>query len=44
MNKEKINLINDDYSPVFEIIERIYKEKKEMLIAIHGRSGGGKST
>ena len=44
MNKEKINLINDDYSPVFEIIERLYKEKKELLIAIDGICGGGKST
>lgn len=44
MNKEKIKLINDDYSPVFEIIERLYKEKKELIIAIDGRCGGGKST
>ncbi|WP_160690403.1 uridine kinase [Clostridium sp. C2-6-12] len=44
MNKEKIKLINDDYGPVLKIIECLYKEKKELLIAIDGRCGGGKST
>lgn len=44
MNRENLKLINNDYSPLIEIVRSLCKENKSLIIAIDGRCGGGKST